>query len=1173
MEITPTLVIGIGGTGKKVIMEIKKQLFESYGLRKSTTTYDEHLGYPVIQFLSIDTDTADSKNIFENNYNNAVVTAPDNMQLKTHEFLAATIDSDIYRLYKQNLSGYPYISSWMPQEVMDKNSPKIVSEGAGQHRLFARLCFFHNFNNIKSKILEKLEIINKMVLTKNVWSTMLNPEVALPFNPDTNKHHVNIYIVTSLAGGTGCGMFLDVSMLTKNLLGTNSLNNLECRIDNIALLPSGYIGQKHDNKDRIFANAYAALKEVELLSFKSNSKHPLAYPGSDGTSFVQWTANNSDKYQITGGNDSPWDIFYLVDVQNSHSQISNASCIKMVADRIFLNFDNSALPAKLRSLVSNIENSANILHLYKNSIKDAARNPIVEKVSSQKYGTFGLSSYKYDRENLKRRAAHVLGERLCGFILTKTSKDNLNVDDIFKLASSDIGDGPLDIDDFNNFNPDNETLFSPNALFYLLLSTTKENIINYLDGSLTGSFKKHSYLNFQEQLDSLLKKLNSSESISQGGSSNSLEDAHNNLLKIVEDHNKRLQVIPDHTSTPGVNIPKEIKANCKHIINYIPQFVKKFLLRNVTEFGVDLTLLILEKIVDKLNVWRDFNKEVNKINEDSYALGNFDYRIKDAKKIILPWFRNVATGYEIKRVESDLISFLEEKYYRSVSDSIEQIYSVLLKTIAESEKQEKISAIRATNKFKTLFDLNNNTNDSLREIFKKKFLELDGIKSNTQAQGVQDNRVVFALDEDRWDEDRFKREIGAYLNFQSFENIDRQKFSEIEKDFLVKFKEQTPNLGVNFSLGDLQNHMFEFNSLITGLSQTSTFKIDIIYGSIINACMGHLANFANNILVSENLEKGNVDLKISNLALYSYPYLVKASELREDSEINDRWQPSTQLVAYKQSALDLKIKLEGVPYSNFTKLEPIKMADDSIVVYQDMLGFPLSSISVIKDLGDAYHKLSKINVELHLDKQFQNYSPDLRPILSSAYPKFINTFSNVINGIILGSLELYVDSSSYMLNDSLTTSIYKFTLVLDRLVDCLFLDSKLNDILEKKNKSCFSKMDFNVTFGYWVCLQKLWVDLHYAKKIPTENSTDKHPVIYLLDYILLPHIVNHKNEVFLNNPEYDDILKMVNDIKKSTQLDRKLFNSFNIYCEKYFNAPSDEALNLVNYFPIHTLKF
>ena len=724
---------------------------------------------------------------------------------------------------------------------------------------------------------------------------------------------------------------------------------------------------------------------------------------------------------------------------------------------------------------------------------------------------------------MKRRAAHVLGERLCGFILTKTSKDNLNVDDIFKLASSDIGDGPLDIDDFNNFNPDNETLFSPNALFYLLLSTTKENIINYLDGSLTGSFKKHSYLNFQEQIESLLKKLNSSEIISQGGSSNSLEDAHNNLLKIVEDHNKRLQVIPDHTSTPGVNIPKEIKANCKHIINYIPQFVKKFLLRNVTEFGVDLTLLILEKIVDKLNVWRDFNKEVNKINEDSYALGNFDYRIIDAKKIIFPWFRNVATGYEIKRVESDLISFLEDKYYRSVSDSIEQIYSVLLKTIAESEKQEKLSAISATKKFKTLFDLNNNTTDSLREIFKKKFLELDGIKSNTQAQGVQDNRVVFALDEDRWDEDRFKREIGAYLNFQSFENIDRQKFSDIEKDFLVKFKEQTPNLGVNFSLGDLQNHMIEFNSLITGLSQTSTFKIDIIYGSIINACMGHLANFANNILVSENLEKGNVDLKISNLALYSYPYLVKASELREDSEINDRWKPSTQLVAYKQSALDLKLKLEGVPYSNFTKLEPIKMADDSIVVYQD----------------------------------------------SSAYPKFINTFSNVINGIILGSLELYVDSSSYMLNDSLTTSIYKFTLVLDRLVDCLFLDSKLYDILEKKNKSLFSKMDLNVTFGFWVCLQKLWVDLHYAKK----NSTEKHPVIYLLDYILLPHIVNHKNEVFLNNPEYDDILKMINDIKKSTQLDKKLFNTFNIYCEKYFNAPSDEALNLVNYFPIHTLKY
>jgi len=1171
MEITPTLVIGIGGTGKKVIMEIKRQLFESYGLRKSTSTYDEHLGYPVIQFLCIDTDTQDNTNIFENNYNSAVITAPENMQLKTHEFLGATIDSTIYNSYKQNLSGNPYISSWMPQEVMDKNNANIVSNGAGQHRLFARLCFFHNFKSIKSKILEKLETIHLMVLKKDVWTEMLEPEVSLPLNPKTQKYAVNIFIVTSLAGGTGCGMFLDLSMLTKNLLSTNSLNRIECRIDNIALMPSGYIGHGHGNKDRVLANAYAALKEVELLSLKSKTKYPLAFPGSVGKSFVEWTADPFDKYQITGGNDSPWDLFYLVDVTNNKNQISNASCIKMIADRIFLNFDNSKLPSTLRSLVSNDVNSKNITDFYENPIKDNAQNEILKKISSQKYGTFGLSSYKFDRENLKRRAAHVLGERLCSFLLTKTQKNSLGSDDISKMASLMIGDRPSE-EDLSKSDPLKETGFAPSSLFYLLLSKTKDNITKYLEGNLTGSFKKYSLLNFQEQLQTLFTDLNSSSSVKQTSSPNDLEETHKNLLKIIAEHNKNLEVIPDHISISGINIPREIKVNCKYIITYIPQYVKSFLIRSISEFGVDPTLQILEKIAAKISVWRDYNRQVNKISEDHFSLTKFDYRIIDAKKIMFPWFRKTATEWEIMRIENDLVYFLEEKYYRTASDSIEQIYSALLEAISETDKQEKVSAIRATKRFKNLLDLNNKTVDGLGDFFKKNAKELEGVKTATKSQGVQDNRVVYALDSAPWEEERFKSEITKFLDdsASSFEDIDKQKFIDIEQKFLVDYKDQDQNLSPNFSLGDLQNSIFEFNSLVAGSGQNPIYKIEKIYNSIIKACISCLPGFANNVLVSDIILKDNYRKNVSNLALYSTPYLVKANEVDDMIGLrNTTWESSTQLLAYKKATENLEVNLREVPGTSWPNLQPITMADDSIVVYQDMLGLPLGSISVIKDLSDAYNKLASINVELHLDKQFKNYSPDLRPIVPIHYPKYLEIFSNVINGIILGSLELNISSSSYMLNDSSRGSNFKFTLVLDRLIDKLFVETSLNDLLEKKNSICFGRMNDSGFLGYYVALQKLWVDLHIASNLQSNH----HPVMELIVYILIPHIVNFKQNILINNADYIQILKLVNNIKASSVLDRDLLLTFNKCCEKFLNSPTGDALNLTDYFPINTLKF
>ena len=269
MEITPTLVIGIGGTGKKVIMEVKRQLYESYGLISRTAAHDECLGYPVIDFLCIDADATDNEKVYANTYDDSLTEASENVKLKGTEFVAATIDAQKYNAYRDNLQGNPYIRNWMPQDVMNANSPAIVANGAGQHRLFGRLCFFDAFATIKEAITLKLQKINSAISTQNSWIPHLKPSVSLPstIRGGTPHYEVHVYIVNSLAGGTGCGMFLDVSMLIKNLLLSWPNANLDFRVHNIALMPSGYMSVLGDGKkDRVLANAYAALKEVEFLS-------------------------------------------------------------------------------------------------------------------------------------------------------------------------------------------------------------------------------------------------------------------------------------------------------------------------------------------------------------------------------------------------------------------------------------------------------------------------------------------------------------------------------------------------------------------------------------------------------------------------------------------------------------------------------------------------------------------------------------------------------------------------------------------------------------------------------------------------------------------------------------------------------------------------------------------
>ena len=114
--------------------------------------------------------------------------------------------------------------------------------------------------------------------------------------------------------------------------------------------------------------------------------------------------------------------------------------------------------------------------------------------------------------------------------------------------------------------------------------------------------------------------------------------------------------------------------------------------------------------------------------------------------------------------------------------------------------------------------------------------------------------------------------------------------------------------------------------------------------------------------------------------------------------------------------------------------------------------------------------------------------------------------------------------------------------------------------------------DHNV--GYWVALQKLWVDLRLLS-----GGTERHPVMELIDAVMSDEILNHKQKI-KQNSSYIAISQIIYDIKSIAipdddfnNLNNGLLNKFNELCSPFLKKPTEEALILKDYFVIHTLKF
>lgn len=206
------LLIGIGGTGSEAADILDKKIKE-LGQQSDNN----------IATIVLDTDTGDIANI----KNAVTISMADNGSVGN---ICDTI-------------GREYIREWFPCEDPNVRSQEMI-KGAAQWRKKSYLAFLNAMNKPASRK-AFISALERMTIDPNAAC--------------------EVYIIASIAGGTGSGTFIPLALFVRHYLRRQLQRNP--LIYAMLALPDIYADQQiRDNKIKVYANAYAILRELNAIN-------------------------------------------------------------------------------------------------------------------------------------------------------------------------------------------------------------------------------------------------------------------------------------------------------------------------------------------------------------------------------------------------------------------------------------------------------------------------------------------------------------------------------------------------------------------------------------------------------------------------------------------------------------------------------------------------------------------------------------------------------------------------------------------------------------------------------------------------------------------------------------------------------------------------------------------
>ena len=379
--IIPTIFIGVGGTGKEVLLRIRRRLYTKYRVKK----------LPVTRFIWMDTDA------------NGIRRTPDcvdkMVDLDSDERIALEIpSSDLKNIYN-NSKTYSHLFEWYSPALRELG-PMILEHGAGQIRSAGRLAFWQHHNQFK----------NALVNAKNalsVPSDQLEDELEKVVGehvdvgvPGAMNVRFQVHIVAGMAGGTGSGGFLDVGFATREIMPDTAIMGH-------FVLP-GAFGRLNPSKEPVmFANGYAALKE---LDYYISPPQKISAPDDDpdyNTFKFKWTGEESSALS------SPFNQVFLIDDRNMTDTLMPEvnDLYQVAAEGLCLDLEASGFGNAKRSNLANVWQDLAGVH--------EQRFPQVNSFHAVKfrrsYSSYGVAGLVFDIDRLRNAAAYHVGATLCRY--------------------------------------------------------------------------------------------------------------------------------------------------------------------------------------------------------------------------------------------------------------------------------------------------------------------------------------------------------------------------------------------------------------------------------------------------------------------------------------------------------------------------------------------------------------------------------------------------------------------------------------------------------------------------------------------------------------------------------------------------------------------------------------
>lgn len=308
MPIAPTLILGLGGTGSKIVSRVADKV------RESASSQGNRIAYVVF-----DTDINELREIKENNP--GVFTVQTSTVNTVGDYLTVNTNARDY---------------WFP--VNEMLNRKTLTEGAAQVRAISRLAFDTTLKS--GKLAPLADAIDELFRV----------------DKDNQEQALRVIITSSLAGGTGSGLILSVAMYLSSYL--------KAKFPHLRAITRGFFLQPDvfydvipgaEEQQNLKVNAYATIRELDAFLMKGDNTLPPQY------------RNLKFEFPTIGGdgveaiNAMPYDFCFLFDAQGTSGSLTSfgdlldhaATCIYTQSIGPMSKRSNSSEDNTLREVIKN----------------------------------------------------------------------------------------------------------------------------------------------------------------------------------------------------------------------------------------------------------------------------------------------------------------------------------------------------------------------------------------------------------------------------------------------------------------------------------------------------------------------------------------------------------------------------------------------------------------------------------------------------------------------------------------------------------------------------------------------------------------------------------------------------------------------------------------------------